>query len=721
MKLKVLIILVLLSAVVSAQPPVTNGLTLHLDAATGLTGNNPSIWPDLSGLGNNVTTNLALGSDPTMATVRGRNVVRFIGGSVMSTANPNIVTGTTGTIFSVVSGFVTGTKVSVAADNNLGQELLLLDNIAYHNTTANNFVGLGHQCIANIPSDSIVVESATFRPGNTLFDITHYANGVVANQSITNNYGSPINYNNVGRYAHIGGRIWQNNPNSSQDLFRGGEMDMYEILVYNRELTQSEVDMVHQYLQCKYAIKYATCNVIVSCTPNITRDIVWQDSCSNNNINFSLSNTALIDSIKWTFGDPQSGNNTSTLFNPTHIYATSGSYTVQAVVWSAGSAVTLTEVITVYPGSYVVNLGADTTYCNAFSRVLNATQNSQATYLWNNGSSLPTLSVNSPGQYWVTVYGPCDTIRDTITIEQFLPIELDMSDGVICFGGSIVLDASTNNATNYVWQNGSTGAQLTVGTAGQYWVTVSNGCYSITDTVSVSEVGALQWNYISDTANCEGDTIQLNVGVLDSLGYAWQWNDSLQDTLRVFESGGLYWLDITNGCERIYDTIEVVYYSLPELDLGPDTTFCGVDIAVGLELDAGQQDSYLWDDGTTSRFRDVAQVGTYMVTVSNSEGCTATDTIVIGKEGIYVPNAFSPNDDGINDVYRVYGLCYDEFEMRIFNRLGHQVFQTNDKNVGWDGRFKGVLLHPGLFLYQIRFIDIFGDENYKTGTVMLLR
>lgn len=862
MKSTILVFLILVTTVLWAQPPVTNGLTLHLDAATGLVGSNPATWTDQSGLGNDVTTSLVLGTDPTTAVVRGNDVVRFTGGSIMKTANPNIVTGTTGTIFTVVSRFVTGTKISVSSDNNLGQELLLLDNIAYHNSTANNFVGLGHQCISSIPMDSIVIESATYRPQRFLSNITHYANEVVANQTVVNNYGNPIDYYNVGRYAYIGGRIWENNPNSSQDLFRGGDMDMYEILVYDRELSQAEVDLVHQYLKCKYAVNYNTCNIVSNCSPTVQREIVWQDSCTNNNIAFSLSNTSLLDSVMWTFGDPLSGSNTSTLLNPLHIYTVAGSYTVQAVTWYNGVADTTSDIVNVYPDVLALNLGADTVYCNTFSRLLVATQNSQATYQWSNNSTSSTLFVDAPGQYWVTVYGPCDTITDTIDIGLSLPITFAVNDTTICPGTSAVLNATTNNATDYLWQNNTSIPQILVSTPGQYWVTASNSCYSVTDTatisfydtlqyiplidttlcegeivtldvtttgatnylwdngstsssrtittsgtywvmlsnpcqvvrdtivvnyilnpivdlgpdmvncaggdtlailtagaydtylwqdsstqptyvvvtegqyyvtvgnvcgvasdtVNVSTLAPLQWDYIDDTSSCEGDTIVLDVSALETLGYTWQWNDSLKDTLRVFDSGGVYWLEIVNGCGQIFDTIEVVYHSIPEVDLGPDTTICGsLGNAGELILDAGQHNSYLWNDSTITRNHGVEKSGTYSVTVTSVDGCIASDTITIGKEGFYIPNAFSPNDDGINDVYRVYGFCDGEFEIQVFDRWGEKVFETTEESIGWDGRFKGVLLHPGLFVYQIRYVDLFGEVNFKTGTLILLR
>lgn len=855
MKTIFIIILVIVFTRVAGQPPVTNGLTLYLDANTGISGS-PAVWPDLSGNGNHVTANLSLGSNPSMVSVRGRNTIRFNGSSIMATANPNIVTGTVGTIFTVATNVGNGTKVSVSSDNNLGQELLLSDNIAYHNSSPNNFVGIGHQCISSIPFDSIEIESATFRPRRILTDITHYINGISANSSSsTHGYGNPIDYFNVGRFAYVGSRI------KSSIRYDSGILNLYEVLIYNRELSQAEVDSVHQYLKCKYAVLYTVCNTLPTCAPIVPRAIAWQDSCINNAINFALSNVSMLDSVNWDFGDPLSGNNTSSAFNPSHTYVLPGTYTVTALAWSIGVADTIRDTITIYNSAFVLNLGNDTTYCGGFSRVLNASQSSTATYLWQDGSSNASYLVNSAGQYWVTVSGPCDTIRDTINILVFdtlvsvntnvslcsgsnmllnayrpsatnylwqdnstlstlqvfsagtytvevsnscymvvdtfvvngiMPINwVPLVDTTLCEGALLVVNANTAGADNYIWDNNSTDSIRVINSSGTYWVQagnscetiydtvvvdyiynptvnlgndtilcntsdtllildagiqdnyiwqdstvlpiyavtvpgiyvvqVSNGCEMAIDSITVSIAVPFSWEYIADTAACMGDTISIDIRAYNPQGYTWQWSDNVTDTIRVFEDAGDYGLIVGNGCEQVYDSIGVEYYALPEIYLGRDTTICGDDADDIFRLDAGISQFYEWQDQSTNRYFDVTKTGIYAVTVTSAEGCTKSDTIEVVKEGIYIPNAFSPNGDGINDFYRVFGLCFDNFKIQIFNRWGSKVFESNVETIAWDGRFKGVELQPGLFVYQIYYVDISGESNYKTGTIVLLR
>ena len=116
----------------------------------------------------------------------------------------------------------------------------------------------------------------------------------------------------------------------------------------------------------------------------------------------------------------------------------------------------------------------------------------------------------------------------------------------------------------------------------------------------------------------------------------------------------------------------------------------------------------------------------YLITVINDTGCIATDTIrirVIPDYSIYVPNAFTPNGDGTNDYFRIYGklnsLVY--LEIQIFDRWGEVVFQSNDINFSWDGRFKGVMEGPALFIWQLNLTFLDAHTEYKKGSLSLIR
>ena len=108
---------------------------------------------------------------------------------------------------------------------------------------------------------------------------------------------------------------------------------------------------------------------------------------------------------------------------------------------------------------------------------------------------------------------------------------------------------------------------------------------------------------------------------------------------------------------------------------------------------------------------------------TDSNGCfgIATTTVIVKGGLLYVPNAFSPNGDGKNDVFYVYGSGFRNVHLSIFDRWGEMVFESYDVTVGWDGTFSGKTLPPDVFVYEadITFID--GSKKLAKGSVTLVR
>ena len=115
----------------------------------------------------------------------------------------------------------------------------------------------------------------------------------------------------------------------------------------------------------------------------------------------------------------------------------------------------------------------------------------------------------------------------------------------------------------------------------------------------------------------------------------------------------------------------------------------------------------------------------YILEGFNSKECHSSDTInviVIEDCGeMFVPNAFSPNNDGANDVLYVKGQCLETFTFMVFNRWGEKVFETTDKNVGWDGTFNGDLMNTAVFVYRLEGKDYYGKAYSMKGNVTLIR
>jgi gliding motility-associated-like protein len=136
--------------------------------------------------------------------------------------------------------------------------------------------------------------------------------------------------------------------------------------------------------------------------------------------------------------------------------------------------------------------------------------------------------------------------------------------------------------------------------------------------------------------------------------------------------------------------------------------------------------NYLWSDQSTGPQLTVSQPGLYSLNVTDSNLCVGHDSILIAQkqciEGLFVPNAFTPNGDGRNDSFRAYlSGNINGFRFTIYNRWGSKVFETKTVGQGWDGTYNGTAAGTGTFIWYCRYQLDGQPEKIKKGTVMLLR
>ena len=187
-------------------------------------------------------------------------------------------------------------------------------------------------------------------------------------------------------------------------------------------------------------------------------------------------------------------------------------------------------------------------------------------------------------------------------------------------------------------------------------------------------------------------------------------------------SSGTYITKFTsiNGCDSL-STIKLTV--LPKLSpaLGKDTVLC---TGNSLVLYPGQYNKYLWQDGSTQSHLTINQPGLYAVIVSDKCG-TAKDEIVItgGACNIYVPSAFTPNNDGKNDLFRIPGgNNLSDYYLVVFNRYGQKVFESYNPAKGWAGDLNGKPQNTGAYAWHCEFRKPGSTELVKMkGTVMLIR
>jgi gliding motility-associated-like protein len=133
--------------------------------------------------------------------------------------------------------------------------------------------------------------------------------------------------------------------------------------------------------------------------------------------------------------------------------------------------------------------------------------------------------------------------------------------------------------------------------------------------------------------------------------------------------------------------------------------------------------NYLWNDNSKNQSLQVSQAGVYWVEVTDSNNCKGRDSITIEPcEKIVVPNAFTPNGDGVNDVFKptFYGSSVN-YTLTIFNRWGQMIFKSRDPGKGWDGTISGVLQPEGTYIWNCDFQLIGNKPDHKSGAVILIR
>ncbi len=173
-----------------------------------------------------------------------------------------------------------------------------------------------------------------------------------------------------------------------------------------------------------------------------------------------------------------------------------------------------------------------------------------------------------------------------------------------------------------------------------------------------------------------------------------------------------------NLCDSIR-TLQLTVLSKPSPFLGADTTLCTGDL---LTLYPGSFTTYSWQNGSSQNHFIVKQSGLYSVMVSNSCG-SANDEIWVTEKicDIYFPSAFTPNNDGRNDLFKMLNAFnITDYHLVVYDRYGQKVFETTDPASGWTGKFKGILLGTGVYVWQCNFkrSDI---DRYMKGSVVLIK
>jgi gliding motility-associated-like protein len=336
--------------------------------------------------------------------------------------------------------------------------------------------------------------------------------------------------------------------------------------------------------------------------------------------------------------------------------------------------------------------------------------------LWNSGSNtsvtlrVVNLQTNGFGNdfglddfSFRTVCIDSDAVQ--ITIAQ--PPNLG-SDTSVC--GSVTIPLNAGPANSYLWNTGDTTQNISVSVSGDYYVTATtNGC-SFSDTIDVLITPFPVFDLGNDTTLCINEAIELDATAVNANTYVW--NNGAQTSTLLANVTGTYSVVVSSGnCS----SIDSIHLTVTEpLSLGDDIALCTVSNAT---LDAGN---------STAQTFEINEAGEYWVTVNNGF-CITGDTVhatgSFGEGMLFIPNTFTPTRNGINDKFFAYGAGIISFQMRIYDRWGQLIFETNDLNDGWDGMYKGRRVQEDTYVYVINYAsECVGLEEKKVmGHVNVIR
>lgn len=301
-------------------------------------------------------------------------------------------------------------------------------------------------------------------------------------------------------------------------------------------------------------------------------------------------------------------------------------------------------------------------------------------------------------------------------------------DTTVCTRNQIFPDVELRAQAGYygyTWNDGSTAAVHTITAPGTYWVLCKDSCHSLIDTFIVTTKD-IPLSLGPDTTLCTQATLRLDA-MIPGGSYLWQ-DNSTKNNFSVTDSG-TYWVQvIAAGC-TVSDTIAIRTEDLSQ-DLGPDIVHCNGDELrlITLQANVPQGATAQWNTGSQAATVTVADTGSYWVTVT-SAACIGTDTIYAIPEicecQLALPNAFTPNNDGLNDKFLPAietGCSVSGYVLSIYNRFGQRVYAGFNADKGWDGFYNGLPAETATYMYELTFTGGTKQvKHYRKGDLVLIR
>jgi len=491
---------------------------------------------------------------------------------------------------------------------------------------------------------------------------------------------------------------------------------------------------------------------IVKVYPGFFPAFSTDGQCINSSILFADKTTSkygLVSGWSWNFGDPASSSDTSDIKNPSYIYTTAGSYPVELTVSnSKGCQKSITDTIPIKTKPDF-KLNNDTLICNIDTIQLTAIGTGSVSWtpdydINNVNSFTPLISPDVPTTYYATLVESRGCIAtDSVFVNVVSKVSLNLNpDTTICLTDTARFN-TISDGLHYLWTPASTiindtakYVQVVPLTNTTYHVVASIGKCSTPGNVNVKVIPYPKANAGNDTTICFPESYPLHA--TGGSIYVWSppnfLNDpDIADPISTPPVSIRYVVQVNDvlGCPKpVFDSV-IINVEKIVANAGPRDT--SIVVNQPLQLNGTGAQFYLWSPPTGLNDPNIAnpiailsESQQYVLLVQSAAGCSSTDTIDVTvykiKPDLYVPDAFTPNGDGLNDIFRPIPVGIKSLKFfRVYNRLGQLVYSTSTINDGWDGTFKGVPQDPGVFVWMAQGVDYLGNIIFKKGSVTLIR
>jgi gliding motility-associated-like protein len=403
------------------------------------------------------------------------------------------------------------------------------------------------------------------------------------------------------------------------------------------------------------------------------------------------------------------------------VFKQQGQYTVKI----SNSCKTYTDTVTLRMGKVPkpFTLG-NMLWCDNFQLVQRVNDNSFANIKWSTGDTGRQLLIKDTGMITATAESICGTSSASFRVERGFSPQINLGrDTLICNAASWqIVPNSIKFLSQIQWENGSLANNRIVNAPGKYWATGTNNCGTVTDSIYITFLNSPKVTAPSDRSFCDivNPIPTLTATASGGLGQ-YTWNTGETGLSIKGNSAGMYVVSGTNACGSHSDTVNILVFVSPRPNLGIDTAFCGL---FAYPLTVGSSYPLVdWSTGSSASNITATQYGKYSVKVTDLNGCTGSDEMMIGSNCQliwHVPTAFSPNGDGKNDVWGPTIKDVQELKIAIYNRWGEKIWENREGQTAWDGTLGNVMAADGIYTWTASFRSNF-KPYYKSGVLTLIR